>query len=107
MKSLALLAAVSGVLLLGCAGTTYAADSDSMVTKAPLVTKAPPPPSGPLTCTGVQDFFLTDCQLTWYGVRIFGAIDVGGGYQTHGAPFDPFFITAASYFIQKMNRSAI
>ena len=101
MKSRALLAAGSAALFLGCAGTADAADV------APVVTKAPPAPSGPLTCTGVQDFFLSDCQLTWYGVRIFGTVDVGGGYQTHGAPFDPFFITGASYFIQKMNRSAM
>jgi predicted porin len=102
MKSLALRAAASAALLVGCVGTTYAADRDAMVTKAPPVSA---PPSGPTTCTSVQDFFLTGCQLTWYGVRIFGTIDVGGGYQTRGAPFDPFFITGASYFIQKMNRS--
>jgi predicted porin len=106
MNRLALSAAVSAALLLGCAGTMYAADSD-MVTKAPVVTKAPPPPAGPTTCTSVQDFFLTGCQLTWYGVRIFGTVDVGGGYQTNGAPFDKNFITGASYFIQKMNRTAM
>src|SRR5262252_6505049 len=98
MKRFALSAAASAALIVGCAGATYAADSDPMVTKAPVVTKAPPAPAGPMTCTSVQDFFLTGCQLKWYGVRIFGTIDVGGGYQTHGAPFDPFFITGASYF---------
>ena len=81
MKSRALLAAGSAALFFGCASTAYAADM------APVVTKAPPAPSGPMSCTSVQDFFLTGCQLTWYGVRIFGTVDVGGGYQTHGAPF--------------------
>jgi hypothetical protein len=100
MKRLTLSAAFSAALFVGCAGITYAADID---TKA---TKAPPPPSGPTTCTSVQDFFLTGCQLTWYGVRMFGAIDVGG-YQTNGAPFDRNFITGASYFLQKMNRTAM
>jgi predicted porin len=107
MTRVALSAAVCAALLFGCAGATYAADSDSMLTKAPLVTKAPPQPAGPMTCTSVQDFFLTGCQLSWYGIRIFGTVDVGGGYQTKGAPFDPNFITGASYFIQKMNRSAM
>jgi predicted porin len=101
MKRPALTAAFSAGLFLGCAGTTYAADVDAMATKAP------PPPSGPTTCTSIQDFFLTGCQLSWYGVRIFGTVDVGAGYQTHGAPFDPNFITGASYFIQKMNRSSM
>jgi hypothetical protein len=93
MKGSGLHAAVSTALLVGCACVGYAADVDN------VPTKAPPLPSGPMTRKGVQDFFLTDCQLTWYGVRIFGTVDVGGGYQTHGAPFDPFFITGASYFI--------
>jgi predicted porin len=97
MKKLTL----SAALFLGCAGTTYAADMDAMATKAP------PPPSAPMSCTSVQDFFLSDCKLTWYGIRIYGTVDVGGGYQTHGAPFDPNFITGASYFIQKMNRSSM
>jgi predicted porin len=44
---------------------------------------------------------------TWYGVRFYGTIDVGGGYQTHGAPWDKDFVTGASYFVQKMNRSAM
>ena len=78
-----------------------------MPTKAPLVTKAPPVPAGPATCGSIPEFFLTNCQLSWYGVRFYGAVDVGGGYQTHGAPFDGNFVTGASYFLQKMNRTAM
>jgi predicted porin len=74
-----------------------------MVTKAPVF-KAPP---GPTTCTGLVDFFVTACQLSWYGVRFYGTVDVGFGYQTHGAPFDGNFVTGASYFLQKMNRTAM
>jgi predicted porin len=101
MKGLGVAAAAAAVIILGCAGGVYAADLDTMVTKAP-VTKAPP---GPTTCTSPQDFFLTACQLSWYGVRFYGTVDVGFGYQTHGAPFDGNFVTGASYFLQKMNRT--
>src|ERR1700743_1588929 len=71
-----------------------------------LVTKAPPfvTAAMPATCTGVSQFFLTDCVLSWYGVSVYGPIDAGGGYQTHGAPFNGYYPQGASYSIQKMNR---
>ena len=74
-----------------------------------LVTKAPPlvTPAIPATCTGVSQFFLTDCVLSWYGISVYGAVDVGGGYQTHGAPFNGYYPQGASYSIQKMNRQAM
>ena len=79
-----------------------AADVD-LVTKAPaLVT-----PGMPATCTGVSQFFLTDCVLSWYGISVYGTVDTGGGYQTHGAPFNGYYPQGASYSIQKMNRQPI
>jgi hypothetical protein len=102
LKRLVLAATVSAAPFFGCASVADAADIDSALTKAPLATQAPPPPT---TCTGFPDFVLTACQLSWYGVRFYGTIDVGFGYQTHGAPFDPNFVTGASYFLQKMNRT--
>ncbi len=69
--------------------------------------KAPADPPPPASCSDLTGFFLTDCQLKYYGIRFFGNIDVGYGYQTHGAPFDPNFTTGASYFLQKMNRNAM
>ncbi len=94
---------------LGFAGAAYAsaalaADMDSMVTKAPpMVAPAVAPPAG---CGSAYDFFFTACQLAWYGVRFYGTVDVGGGYQTHGSPFDPNFPTGASYFLNKPSRQA-
>src|ERR1700722_10300719 len=94
-------------LVLGCAGAASAADYSVMPTKAPMLTKEPLAPPPPSSCTNPQDFFLTNCQLSWYGVRFYGTIDVGYGYQTHGAPWNPFFTPGASYLLQKMNRSPI
>lgn len=96
--------AAAAATFLGCAGAADAADIDNIVTKAPVVTKGPPPPA---SCSSFQDFILSSCQLSWYGVRFYGTIDVGFGYQTHGAPFDGNFVTGASYFLQKMNRTAM
>jgi predicted porin len=103
MKGLGVAAATAAVIAMGYAGGVQAADLDTLVTKAP-VTKAP---AAPASCSSPQDFFLTACQLAWYGVRFYGTVDIGYGYQTHGAPFDGNFVTGASYFIQKMNRTAM
>jgi predicted porin len=103
MKGLGVIAAAAAVAIFGCAAGASAADLDGMSTKAPILKAAP----GPTTCTDIAGFFLTDCQLAWYGVRFYGTVDVGGGYQTHGAPFDGNFVTGASYFLQKMNRTAM
>jgi len=40
------------------------------------------------TCSGLWDFIETDCQLTWYGITLYGVIDAGFTYQTHGCPTD-------------------
>ncbi len=101
-----------GLLLAGMAmgasflstAPAFAADMDSMVTKAPpMVAPAVAPPA---TCGSAYDFFFTACPLTWYGVRFYGTVDMGVGYQTHGSPFDPNFTTGASYFINKPSRQA-
>ena len=76
----------------------------------PILTKAPPASAvvaAPATCGSIYDFFLTSCPLTWYGVSFYGTVDVGGGYQTHGAPFNRDIQSGASYLIQKMNRVAM
>ena len=75
----------------------------------PIVTKAPAAALSTTSgaCTSVWGFFVTDCPLSWYGVRLYGTIDAGGGYQTHGAPLDPNFAQGSSYLVQKMNRQAM
>jgi predicted porin len=89
-------AAASAVIMLGGAGGAAAADLD---TKAPVLKAAP----APGTCTSILDFFTTACQLAAYGVRLYGTIDVGYGYQSNGAPLDKQTPTGLTYFPQKMN----
>jgi predicted porin len=80
------------------AAPASAADMDAMATKAPPYAVAPAA-AGPTSCTSVGGFFLTDCQLLWYGVRFYGTVDMGGLYQTHGTPLDANFPTGASYIV--------
>ena len=37
-------------------------------------------------CTGLQQFATTDCSLTWHGITVYGAYDVGLGWVSHGLP---------------------
>jgi predicted porin len=60
----------------------------------------------PTACGSAYDFFMTACPSTWYGVTVYGTVDMGVSYQTHGSPFDRNFPTGASYFINKPSRQA-
>jgi len=40
----------------------------------------------PDPCTSGHEFATTDCALTWHGITVYGAYDVGVGYVSHGLP---------------------
>jgi hypothetical protein len=102
MRKLGLLAALpAAVVLAGAASMTAASADEPILTKAPVVTTPP----GPTSCDSAPAFFLSTCQLAWYGIRFYGVIDVGAGYQTNAAPFNPQFPQGSSYVVQKMSRS--
>ena len=85
----------------------FAADMDSMVTKAPVVTAAVAAAGAGRLRQRLPDFFLTACQLSWYGVRFYGTVDMGGTYQTHGTPFDPNHPVGASYLLGNSGTNAV
>jgi predicted porin len=43
-------------------------------------------PSTPDACASGHEFLTTDCTLTWHGITVYGAYDVGIGYVSHGLP---------------------
>jgi predicted porin len=70
----------------------------------PAYYKATPTPAAPLapaSCTNATDFVLTDCALAYYGITVYGTIDIGGGYETHGTPFNQNIITGVEELVQK------
>jgi predicted porin len=95
-----------------CAATIVAAAGVASGVKAwgaeiiPTTASPAAAPSTPKPCTGLWDFIDTNCQLTWYGITVYGTIDAGVGWQSHGAPFDPRS-AKASYLIQKQGRSSM
>jgi predicted porin len=86
-----LLASTAAIALCGAA---HAAD-------LPVYTKAPPPPLAPASCTSPEQFIVTDCPLTYYGITVYGTVDIGGGYETHGTRFNRSIITGVEELVQK------
>ena len=46
--------------------------------------------SSPDACTNGHEFATTDCALTWHGITVYGAYDVGIGYVSHGLPVNGY-----------------
>jgi predicted porin len=69
----------------------------------PVYTKAPPPVAPPplVSCTSAVQFIVTDCPLTYYGITVYGTIDMGVGYESHGAPFNKNIISGVQELIRK------
>jgi predicted porin len=96
---------VSTAMILGLAGAAFAADApadDTMVTKAApaVTTKA----LSLATCSSLEDFVVTACPLTWNGITVYGTIDAGVSWRSHGAPFNGSSASGVDYLIQKYSR---
>jgi predicted porin len=50
----------------------------------------------PDACTSGHEFATTDCTLTWHGITLYGAYDVGVGYVSHGLPENGYNYEGAS-----------
>jgi predicted porin len=97
---------VSKAIILGLIGAACATDAsadDIMATKAAPAetTKAA---SQPATCSSFKDFVVTSCPLTWNGITLYGTIDAGVSWRSHGAPFNGTSAVGLDYLIQKYSR---
>src|SRR6202011_793364 len=94
---------VCTAMILGLAGAAYATDAsaeDIMVSKtAPAATAKVS--SQPATCTSLEDFVVTSCPLTANGITVYGTIDGGVTWRSHGAPFNGTSAVGVDYLIQK------
>src|SRR5712675_2896322 len=87
-------------ILSGSACATDALADDIMVTKAaPAVTT-----KAPATCSSLEDFVVTSCPLTWNGITVYGTIDGGISWRSHGAPFNGTSAPGVDYLVQKYSR---
>jgi predicted porin len=52
--------------------------------------------SAPDACASGHEFATTDCTLTWHGITLYGAYDVGVGWVSHGLPENGYNYEGAS-----------
>jgi len=50
---------------------------------------------------------VADDSLTWHGVTLYGTIDVGLQYESHGAPFSDYYTPASTNIVQKDSRESV
>ncbi|WP_158807010.1 porin [Beijerinckia sp. L45] len=93
MNNLGKMLLASAATIVLC-GTAHAADLPTY--QPPLV-----PSAAPTYCTDPIKFIVTDCPLSAYGITFYGTIDMGVGYESHGAPFNPDIITGVQELIRK------
>jgi len=48
-----------------------------------------------------------DSSLTWNGITLYGIVDVGLQYQTHGAPISDYFPAGSEAIIQKNSNASV
>jgi predicted porin len=100
-RTLLSIASVSTLLI--AASLRAATAADIMVTKAPLPTAV----TTAVACSSLWDFLVTSCPLSWYGITIYGTVDTGVTWQSHGTPFNGSLPAGAEYLISKNSNRAL
>jgi predicted porin len=59
----------------------------------------------PDACASGHEFATTDCALTWHGITLYGAYDVGVGWVSHGLPQNPYNYEGSSLMNRNANHS--
>ena len=90
-----------GVFLLGA--TALVVSLACVAEAADLPSQTLPPVSAPSCFASLADYLLAsaeECPLTYAGITLYGTLDVGYGYETHGVPGNPS-AGKVNYGIQK------
>jgi len=69
---------------LGALASSFVVNNAARAQNVPV--PAPASPAAAEACGSFQDFVTTSCPLTWHGITIYGAYDVGVGWVSHGLP---------------------
>jgi predicted porin len=80
------------------AGISLAAGQDAAV-DIKMQRKAPD------GCASGHELATTDCALTWHGVTLYGAYDIGFGWVSHGLPQNPYNYEGSSLVNRNANHS--
>jgi predicted porin len=92
-------------LACGLLGSTIqSAGAADLPAKAPTQAPAPSCFASPISYFEESP---AECPLTWNGITLYGAIDVGVAYQTHGAPFNGVYPNGVEQLIAKNSNAAL
>ncbi len=61
--------------------------------------------STPDACTSGHEFATSDCALTWHGITLYGAYDIGVGWVSHGLPENGYNYEGESLVNRNGNQS--
>jgi predicted porin len=90
------------------AGIAATAVCGASALAADLPTKTSPLPAA--SCFGSFESYMNssaqDCPLTWNGITLYGAIDIGVDYMTHGVPFNGSYPQGVETLISKNSQGA-
>jgi predicted porin len=74
-------------------------------------TKSPPPTPASINCFETfwtwLDSTPNGCPLSAYGITVYGQIDVGAGYSSHGVPFNPSYNNGVTELVGKLSKNAL
>ena len=93
---------IAGVSTLLIAASLTAANASDMATTAPPPTAV----TAPVACSNPWDFLVQSCPLSWYGITIYGTVDAGVTWQSHGTPYNGSLPAGAEYLISKNSNRA-
>ncbi|HEY0749147.1 MAG TPA: porin [Steroidobacteraceae bacterium] len=71
---------------LAALASTFVLNQAARAADPPTPKPAPAASPTPEACANFQEFVATDCPLTWHGITLYGAYDVGVGWVSHGLP---------------------
>ncbi|QND70223.1 porin [Tardiphaga robiniae] len=93
------------VVILGFIGAPNAMAGDITGSNAPV--RAAAVPAKPGTCGSPEEFATKNCQLTWGGVTVYGTIDAGAMWQSHGTPYNGTLPAGVETVISKNSNRAL
>src|SRR3954447_4371815 len=97
--------AVAGAISLGLIGGPKVFASDIPGSKEPV--RPITAPSQLAMCGSLEEVVTNDCLLTWAGITVYGTIDTGGTWQSHGTPYNGTLPAGVETVISKNSNRAL
>lgn len=69
--------------------------------------RTPTPPIQAARCSNPEEFITTNCPLSRGGITLYGAIDMGAMWQSHGTPYNPTLPAGVETVISKNSNRAL